>query len=190
MRRVGLIGCGGIVQRSHVLGHRAALEDGVAEITALADVSPKNRETAGELFSVPEAHCYADYHEMLERGPVDTVVVATPHALHAAQVIAAAEAGKAIISEKPMAVSLEDGAAILDAVRRHNVPYTVVHNFLYTQAVQGAAVLLRAGKAGWPLLGRGEIMANKPVETTRADRDWRASKAAGGGALIDSVSTV
>jgi predicted dehydrogenase len=123
---------------------------------------------------------------MLARAPINTVVIATPHSLHAEQAIAAARAGKAIISEKPMAVTLEDGAAILAAIRRHGVPYTVVHNFLFTPAVQGAAALLRAGTAGQPLLGRGEIMANKSEETTRPDRDWRASKAAGGGALIDS----
>ena len=186
MRRVGLIGCGGIVQRSHVLGHRAAVEAGVAAVAAVADVSVANRESGGQLFRVPEAQRYADYREMLARAPIDTVVIATPHALHAEQAVAAAEAGKAIVSEKPMAVTLEDGAAILSAVRRHGVPYTVVHNFLFTPVVQGAASLLRAGKAGRPLLGRGEIMANKPEETTRADRDWRASKAAGGGALIDS----
>jgi len=150
------------------------------------DVSAANRESGGKLFGVPEAQRYADYCEMLARAPIDTVVIATPHSLHAEQAVAAAEAGKAIVSEKPMAVDLADGAAILAAVRRHGVPYTVVHNFLFTQAVQGAAALLRAGKAGQPLLGRGEIMANKPEETTRADRDWRASKAAGGGALIDS----
>ena len=186
MRRVGLIGCGGIVQRSHVLGHRAAADAGVAAVVALADVSAANRESGGQLFGVPEAQRYADYRDMLARAPIDTVVIATPHSLHAEQAVAAAEAGKAIISEKPMAVTLEDGAAILAAVRRHSVPYTVVHNFLFAQAVLGARALLRAGKVGQPLLGRGEMLANKPEETTRADRDWRASKASGGGALIDS----
>lgn len=186
MRRVGLIGCGGIVQRSHALGYEAAASEHLAHVAALADVSDANRTTAGDLFGVPVPQRYADYRDMLARAPIDTVVIATPHSLHAEQAIAAAEAGKAIVSEKPMAVTLEDGNAILAAVGRHRVPYTVVHNFLFTQAVQGAASLLQDGSLGPPIYGRGEMLANKSEEATHADRDWRASAAFGGGALIDS----
>ncbi len=185
MRRAGLIGCGGIVQRSHALGYRALA--GKVEVAALADVSEANRERAGALFRVAPAQRYADYRDLLASAPVDTVVIATPHAFHAEQAIAAAEAGKAIISEKPMAVTLDEADAILDAVSRHGVPYTVVHNFLFTPAVQGAAALLRGGTLGEPLIGRGEMLASKPEATTRSDLDWRASRRFGGGSLIDSA---
>jgi UDP-N-acetyl-2-amino-2-deoxyglucuronate dehydrogenase len=185
-RRIGLIGCGGIVQRTHAIGYRALGDEGLVELAALADVSETNRAASGDLFGVPAGQRYADYREMLARAPVDTVAIATPHALHVAQAIAAAEAGKAIISEKPMAVTLEEADAILAAVERHRVPYTVVHNFLFSQPVLGAAALVREGSFGEPLLGRGEMLGNKPEETTRGDRDWRASRAMGGGALIDS----
>lgn len=184
MLRVGLIGCGGIVQRTHATGYQT-LTDRV-QIAALADVSPTNLEAAGTQFGVPPAQRYASYRAMLARAPVDVVVIATPHSFHAEQAIAAAEAGKAIISEKPMAVTLEDADAILAAVDHNRVPYTVVHNLLYSQAVQGAAHLLRKGGLGRPLAGRGEIMANKPEATTTIERDWRASRRFGGGALIDS----
>ena len=91
-----------------------------------------------------------------------------------------------MISEKPMAVTLEEADAILAAVERHRVPYTVVHNLLYSRAVRSAQALLRGGSLGEPLFGQGEMLGNKNEETTRGDRDWRASKAMGGGALIDS----
>ncbi len=184
MRRVGLIGGGGIVQRTHALGYQA-LQD-LVQVVALADISEANRARAGAQLGVPEAQRYREYRDLLARAPIDTVVVATPHALHAEQVIAAAEAGKAIISEKPMAVTLDEANAILAAVERHHVFYTVVHNFLFTAAVQGAAALLHEGSLGTPILGHGEMLGNKPSETTTMDRDWRASRAMGGGALIDS----
>jgi UDP-N-acetyl-2-amino-2-deoxyglucuronate dehydrogenase len=186
MRRIGLIGSGGIVQRTHAVGYRALAAEGLAEVAALADVSERNRAAAGELFGVPEAQRYADYREMLAHAPIDTVAIATPHALHVEQSVAAAEAGKAIISEKPMAVTLEEADAILAAVERHRVPYTVVHNLLFSQPVLGAAALLAEGSLGTPLLGHGQMLASKPAETTRSDLDWRASRTMGGGALIDS----
>lgn len=186
MRRIGLIGSGGIVQRTHAIGYRALGAAGMAGVAALADLSERNRAVAGDLFGVPEMQRYADYREMLARAPIDTVAIATPHALHVEQAVAAAEAGKAIISEKPMAVTLEEADAILTAVERHGVPYTVVHNLLFSQPVLAAAALLSAGSIGQPILGHGQMLGNKPVETTRSDLDWRASSVMGGGALIDS----
>src|SRR5438874_1784150 len=106
MRRVGLIGCGGIVQRTHAIGY-VALKDTV-QVAALADVSEANRERAGTQFGVAEDRRYADYRDLLARASIDTVVIATPHAFHAEQAVAAAEAGKAIVSEKPMAVTLAE----------------------------------------------------------------------------------
>ncbi len=186
MRRIGLIGGGGIVQRTHAIGYQALVAEGLAEIAALADVSEQNRAAAGQLFGIPENQRYADYREMLSHAPIDTVAIATPHALHVEQAVAAAQAGKAIISEKPMAVTLDEADAILAAVERHRVPYTVVHNLLFSQPVLGAAALLAEGSLGQPLLGHGQMLGNKPVEMTRSDLDWRASKKMGGGALIDS----
>ena len=186
MIRVGLIGCGRILLRAHALGYKAALAEGLIQIAALADLSEENRTRAGELFGVPAAQRYADYRELLAKAPVDAVTIATPHSIHAEQAIAAAEAGKAIISEKPMAVTLEDADAIVAAVTRRRVPYSVVHNFLFTQGALGAASLLKEGSLGKPIVGRGEMLANKPEEATRVEADWRNSAAAGGGALNDS----
>jgi predicted dehydrogenase len=185
MRRVGLIGAGGIVQRTHALGYDALR--GAVEVVALADPSAAGRAAAGARFGVAAEQRYADYRDLLARAPVDTVVIATPHALHAAQAMAAAAAGKAIISEKPMAVTLEEADAILEAVARHGVPYGVVHNLLFSQPVLGARALLAGGGLGEVLLGRGEMLGNKPAATTTVEQDWRASRRMGGGAVIDSA---
>ena len=184
--RLGLIGCGGIVQNTHSRAYRAVAD--TVQITALADVVPENLEKIGEQFSVPTENRYADYREMLEHATIDVVTVATPHSLHAEQVIEAASAGVAIISEKPMATNLEEADAIMASVRRNNVPYTVVHNYIFTAGMRAAMTELDA--LGESHFGRSVGMGLKPTDFS-ADHPtpafaWRASKAKGGGCIIDT----
>ena len=184
--RLGLIGCGGIVQNTHERAYRALSE--TIQVTALADVVPENLQKVGELFNVPPENQYTDYREMLAHATIDAVTVATPHSFHAEQVIAAANAGVAIISEKPMATTLEEASEILAAVRRNDVPYTVVHNYLFTAGMQAAMTELDT--LGKPYFGRTVGMGLKPADFSAAHPTpalaWRASKAKGGGCIIDT----
>ena len=184
--RLGLIGCGGIVQITHARAYRALT--GTVQVTALADVVPENLQKVGDLFDVPTESRYADYHEMLEHAALDVVTIATPHSLHAEQVIEAASAGVAVISEKPMATTLEEADTIMEAVRRNGVPYTVVHNYIFTAGMRAAMAELDA--LGEPHFGRSVGMGLKPADFS-ADHPtpafaWRASKAKGGGCIIDT----
>jgi predicted dehydrogenase len=63
----------------------------------------------------------------------------------------------------------------------------VTHNLLFSPPVLGAARLIESGRLGRPHLGHGEIMGYKRDETTRGDLDWRASRAMGGGCVIDTA---
>ena len=184
--RLGLIGCGGIVQNTHARAYRS-LPDTV-EVTALADIVPENLQKIGELFDVPTENRYADYREMLEHATIDAVTVATPHSFHAEQVIEAAGAGVAIISEKPMATTLEEADKIMEAVRRNSVRYTVVHNYIFTAGMRAAMTELDA--LGESHFGRSVGMGLKPTDFS-ADHPtpafaWRASRAKGGGCIIDT----
>ncbi len=153
--RLGLIGCGGIVQRAHVP----------------AFLSLKNATKT-------------DYREMLAKADIDAVSIATPHFLHTEQVIEATEAGVAIICEKPMATSLEEADAILDAVKRSRVPYTVIHNLLFSSPMKQALAELRDGVVGTPIFGRGQSIWLKSADFFEAH--WLGSKAAGGGCALDT----
>ena len=184
--RLGLIGCGGIVEKVHARAY-LALPD-VVKVVALADVVPKNLEEAGDRFDVPMPQRYTDYREMLAKAEINAVTIATPHVLHAEQAVEAAVAGVAIISEKPMATCLSEADAILDAVKRNSVPYTVVHNYLFTSVMKEGVAQL--GQLGVPIFGRSQGMGLKPadfsVEHTNPAFAWRASKAKGGGCIIDT----
>ena len=86
--RLGLIGCGGIVQNTHARAYQALTD--IVQVTALADVVPENLQKIGELFGVPTENRYTDYREMLEQAAINVVTIATPHSFHAEQVIEAA----------------------------------------------------------------------------------------------------
>jgi len=183
---LGLIGCGGIVRQSHAPGYRAIPD--LVRVTALADPVADNLAQVGELLAVPAERCYGDYREMLERGRLDAVTIATPHHLHAGQAVDAAAAGVAVISEKPMATSVEQAEQVLAAVRRHGVPYAVVHNFLFTPGMERARALLADGAAvGTPFFGRAKSLFNKTDDRADPNNEWRASRAAGGGAINDTA---
>ena len=184
--RLGLIGCGGIVQITHARAYRALAD--TVQVAALADVVPENLKKVGELFNVRAEKQYTNYQEMLEHARIDVVTIATPHSFHAEQVIEAASAGVAIISEKPMATTLEEADTIMEAVRRNGVPYTVVHNYIFTAGMRAAMAELDA--LGESHFGRSVGMGLKPADFS-ADHPtpafaWRASKAKGGGCIIDT----
>ncbi len=162
----------------------------LVRVVAVADVCPENRELVGAQLGVPPEHRYADYRALLEQGDLDAVSIATPHHLHAEQAIAAAETGVAVISEKPMASSLTEADAILAAVQRSGVPYTVVHNFLFSLPMQAALAELQTN-LGRPLFGRAQSLFLKPADFATSQSSpsqvWRAQRAAGGGCAIDTA---
>ena len=182
--RLGLIGCGGIVKIAHVPSFQA-LPD-VVQVVAVADPVPENRAEVGDALGVPPSQRYTTHSELLDRADVDAVSIATPHHLHAAHVIAAAEAGVAIISEKPMAASMEQALAIRAAVIRARVPYTIVHNIVHSVPMQEALARLRSGALGQPFFGRGVSLFNKGPRETQTAASWRNTRATGGGSVADT----
>ncbi|NUM48363.1 MAG: Gfo/Idh/MocA family oxidoreductase, partial [Anaerolineales bacterium] len=98
---VGIIGCGAIFGTHAFPLH--TIEN--VEVKAVCDIKPAAREAAGRLFN---CDMYEDYRELLQREDIDVVHILTPHYLHAPMVIAAANAGKHVLCEKPMSITRED----------------------------------------------------------------------------------
>ena len=185
--RLGLIGCGRIVRRTHAPGYLA--NPGTMRVVALADPVEENRAWGGKAFGLPRGQRYSEYPEMLAKAELDAVVIATPHAFHAEQAIQATKAGVAVISEKPMAMSLEEADAVLDAVEQAGVPYGVVHNCLFSLSMRAAEDQLKDMPE--PFLGRTGGLGLKSEDFSASHSNpavaWRASKAAGGGCIIDTA---
>jgi phthalate 4,5-cis-dihydrodiol dehydrogenase len=115
------------------------------EIAAAADTRQEVRDRFGRDFGVP---VYAQAEELCADPNVDAVYVATPHALHAPQSILAAEHGKHVLVEKPMALTLEDCDAMLRAADRNSVHLVVGHTHSFDPPVQRMREIIRSGELG------------------------------------------
>ena len=91
---------------------------------------------------------YADYDAMLGNADVDAVYVATPHELHMQHTLAALAAGKCVLLEKPMAISVEQAAAIVEASKACGKPVIVGPSHSFDPAVGEALQLIKTGDFG------------------------------------------
>ena len=139
--RLGVAGLG----RAFALMLPTFASDGRVTLVACADP----REDARSKFAAEfDARAYPGVAELCEDRAVDAVYVATPHQYHAEHTEIAARAGKHILVEKPMALRLDEGRRIIDAVRRARVRLVVGHSHSFDPPVQRARALLTSGIYG------------------------------------------
>ena len=107
--RAGIVGCGGIANGKHL---PAMQKSGLYEVVAFCDIIIERAQETKEKFGTEDAKVFEDYHELLKED-LDVVYVTTPNRSHAEISIAAMEAGRDVMCEKPMAKKLcrstEDG---------------------------------------------------------------------------------
>jgi predicted dehydrogenase len=182
--RVGLIGSGGI-SGAHGAGFIKHAEK--IRCVALCDVSQENlTRRAEQLGGNPRA--FSDWKLMLRemKDQIDAVDICLPHHLHAGAILDSAAAGKHILCEKPMCMSLSEADQIAAAVKKAGVTYMSAHNQLFMPVVQEAKKLIddgAIGKVRW-LRSQDCFAAGN---TDRSKWGWRAdAKTQGGGELIDT----
>ena len=145
--KVGVIGGGGIVD-AHIRGYRAYAD--AIKVTAVADVVT---ETAQRRAAELDAAAYTDFRQMITEADLDAVDICLPHHLHADAIVAAAEAGKHILCEKPLCLTVEQAAEVQRAVSAAGVTLMCAHNQLYLPAVAKAKQLLDARRTRHGLRG-------------------------------------
>jgi predicted dehydrogenase len=177
--KVGLIGAGGIAS-AHIRGYQEHADK--IGITAVADAVKETAAARGtELGATP----YTDYRQMLESEELDAVDICLPHHLHKDAIVAAAEAGKHILCEKPLCLSAGEAAAVRTAVEASGVTLMCAHNQLFLPAVAKAKELLDAGTIGTVYEVRTTDSFYNNFDPN--SMGWRASsKTSGGGELIDT----
>ncbi|HAX72477.1 MAG TPA: oxidoreductase [Firmicutes bacterium] len=122
MLKVGIIGCGGIANNKH-LPALASLEN--VEMVAFCDIVEERAVNAKEKYGVEDAKVYTDYLELLKDESIDFVHVLTPNKSHAQISIAAMEADKHVMCEKPMAKTAADAKAMVEAAKRTGKKLTI-----------------------------------------------------------------
>lgn len=127
-----------------------------------------------------------DWRAVVARPDIDVVDVALPNHLHAEVAIAAAEAGKIVFCEKPLANSVEQAEAMVAAARK--VPTMVWHNYRRVPAIQFASRLIGEGRIGQVFHYRGQYLQEWGNDPTRPP-NWKTDKAqAGSGVVGDLLS--
>jgi phthalate 4,5-cis-dihydrodiol dehydrogenase len=174
---VGIVGLG---MAGAVMVQAAAAHPGFV-LRAAADPHPGPREAFARDFN---ASAYADVAELVADPAVQVVYIATPHQFHAPHAILAAEHGKHVIVEKPMALTLADCDAMIAAAERHQVQLIVGHTHAFDPAVRMMRDLIAGGTLG-PL---GMILSfNYTNYLYRPRRPEELDTARGGGILFNQV---
>ena len=124
-------------------------------------------------------HAYEDYHEMLGRNDIDLVSVCVPNFLHKEVVLAAAQAGKQIVCEKPLATNVEDARQMLQATKKAGVKLMYAEDWLFAPALVRVKEIVDEGAIG-------DVLYVKAKETHPGSHSIYAQKAGycGGGAMI------
>ncbi|HJB11498.1 MAG TPA: Gfo/Idh/MocA family oxidoreductase [Candidatus Brachybacterium merdavium] len=177
--RIGILGGGGIAT-AHLNAYATVADR--AKVTAIADV---DAEALSRREAETGATGYADFKELVKDANVDAVDICLPHHLHTPAILAAAEAGKHILCEKPLCLSPEEATQVSEAVQKAGVTLMCAHNQLFMPAVAKAKEIVDSGALG-------PIYEVRTTDSFYNDFDpdsmgWRANAAtSGGGELIDT----
>ncbi len=176
--RWGVIGCGGIAARRTIPEFKTMVSN--AEIVSVMDVDAGRAKDVAGKFGVP--HACTTEAELLARKDVDAVYIATPQNVHCRQTVQAAEAGKHVLCEKPIALSVEEVDRMEAACRKAGVQFMLAWCMRQNVYNRKARELVQAGKLGTPVMGRAELTCWYPPIPGAWRQDIAISR---GGALLD-----
>ena len=145
--RIGLIGSG---RMGEVFAHHLAFSIPEADFVAVADADHETAKRVATRYGA-QRH-YGDYAELLSQEDIDAVVIATPTNTHDKVIIDAANAGKHIFSEKPLALTLEGCNNAIAAVKAAGVKLQVGFMRHYDPACLAAKQKIEAGVIGTPVM--------------------------------------
>jgi len=156
---------------AHCLAH---LPD--VELAAIADCDETRLREAVDLFG---GAAYVDYRDLLARDDIEAVLITSPNAEHHEHVIAAAQAKKHVLCEKPIATTRADGLEMVAVCREHGVKFQTAFPVRFSAPAAALRRMVRDGAVGTPL-------AIKATNPGRYPGGWFGDPAlAGGGAVMD-----
>ncbi|GAC1534507.1 MAG: Gfo/Idh/MocA family oxidoreductase [Herpetosiphon sp.] len=170
--KTGIIG-GGFIGAQHIEALRRL---GYVDVSAVADASLDRARANADQFNIKRA--YGSYAELLADPEIDAIHNCTPNMLHYAINRAALEAGKNVISEKPLAMNSEETASLVHIARQSGRLAAVNFNHRGYPMVQQARAMIGAGQLGKVQLIHGSYLQDWLLYAT--DWNWRLDPAVGG----------
>ncbi|HEX7057123.1 MAG TPA: Gfo/Idh/MocA family oxidoreductase [Bacilli bacterium] len=177
--RVGIIGCGGIAFGKH-MPSLAKLPH--VEMVAFSDTFEENARKAAKQFGGDHALVTASYQRLLEDKTIDVVHICTPNDTHAEITVAALEAGKHVMCEKPMAKTAAQARAMLEASRRTGKKLCIGYQNRYRQDSQFLKRVCENGELGEIYFAKALAIRRRAVPTWGV---FLNEQLQGGGPLID-----
>ncbi len=175
--RWGLIGASTIA-REHVID--AIRRQPGGEVVAVMSSDPARARDYAAANGIPRA-C-SDLAALLGAGDVDAVYISTTNELHLAQALAAAKAGKHVLCEKPLALTVADALSMVEACRKAGVVLGTNHHLRNAASHRAMREAIRSGRIGKPLAARVFHAVFLPAHL----QGWRLDRPdAGGGVILD-----
>ena len=179
MKRVniGIIGCGGIAQGAHMPGYSKLPR---AKMLACCDVDAKKAKEAAGKYGI--AKVFTDYHELVALDEIDAVSVCTPNFAHRDPTVAALEAGKHVLVEKPMAMNSTEARSMIRAAKKHGRKLMVGLNYRWGTGIQALKRFADAGEFGDIYFAKAQCLRRRgiPGWGVFIEKDKQ-----GGGPLVD-----
>jgi predicted dehydrogenase len=185
-KKIALVGYGFISGKGHV---PAFLKRSDVEVVAVADICPARLELAKS--ALPNARLYGDYQSLLKaETEAEIVDIATPPYVHAEIAIAALQAGKHVLCEKPLAMTTAEARKMLDAAKKANKVLFPCHNYKHAPVVKVIEDAIKSGKIGDVTSVTLQTFRNTHAKGVKEwNTDWRREhKYSGGGITMDHGS--
>jgi predicted dehydrogenase len=177
--RIAIIGCGGIGNGKH-MPSLSKLKN--VEMVAFCDIIVEKAQAAAEKYGMGEKKVYENYRDVLKDKTIDIVHVCTPNDSHAEIAIAALEAGKHVMCEKPMAKTAADARRMVEAAKRSGKKLTIGYNNRFRPDSQHLHKLCEEGELGDIYFAKAHAIRRRAVPTWGVFLDEEKQ---GGGPLID-----
>ncbi len=177
--RVGIIGCGGIANGKHLPALSKIRE---VEIVGFCDLIEERAAKAAKEYGSKNAKVYKDYRELLKDKSIDVVHVCTPNKSHSEISVAAMEAGKHVMCEKPMAKNAQDAEKMVETAKRTGMKLTIGYQNRFRPDSLHLKEICDRGDLGKIYCAKAHAIRRRAVPTWGVFLDEEEQ---GGGPLID-----
>lgn len=178
--QVAVIGCGGIANQKHLPALTG--QNDKCDIAAFCDIIEERAVVAAKKYGVEGAQVTTDYMEVMANPDIDVVHVCTPNVAHCPITVAAFEAGKHVLCEKPMAATTEDAQKMMDAWKKSGKKFTIGYQNRFRPDAQALKRACEEGKLGEVYFAKAHAIRRRAVPTWGVFPDKSKQ---GGGPLID-----
>lgn len=176
--KLGLIGCGQVTETRHLPALQLLPN---AEVVAVADINPDRLKRVADRFHIE--HRYSDFRALLDVPAIEAVAVCVPPQFHAEVALAALDAGKHLLIEKPLTLCLDQSDELIERAARSPRKVTVGFNLRWHRLVRHAREIIRGGILGPLKSVRTVLTSGRRYQETGSD--WRKRRELGGGVLFE-----